>query len=757
MLAASSSAPLSPSSAASTASPSLLLRLPAALLAHVCGCLSLRQLLVTIVHASKTTCDVLPPACFSHRQLELSPHELSQLAAVPVSAFSVSLSAFHSRLLADCRLSVDISSRDSSVHELLDALDHFPACHSLRVRGVGPGRHMKELTDFDLYSLLHHPTVLSCSGVELTGFTRPSTDLVPVDGAQWAQLDVRAARAKRKRDWRFNLFTNKRRFEWTQIRLPAATRLSLIIYGPAFYNGGPEFLTAHTALTELDISTQLALIEELTTVFQNPAVLPQLTRLSLHETADVERHPSELVLLVAALATTVVGATGRPRPVRQLELNLPAPSEVFAAAALIPDLVRLRVDKTEPGWLTQWTATPELLTAFPLLQECIVDVAWAHGSQTAIGVSHPQPAATDMLLFMQSMASRPLQLLQLCTGERVKFSAAAMAELARCQQLRELRLQLYAGLQDGTEWTSWRDVALCAALTRNCFPCLRSIALHSVRLSAESVVAIAAAAPQLHELMLSFIQLKCHPAVACAIVGGYCEHIESITVDNDCTHVWSDVRAHDIVVSYQSAVAAAGRDGQYRPFTQLRYLYTEMCWCTPPSVWHALLSLLRWATLLSCVDLVASDDPLLICALSYLPSLRALSGCCMWPPSFATVIERRYALTGRYRYLASSAVSCSESDGCIGQRYIELSDSDHDGLVQLRARSSLFAAYQRSLRAEQQAVLARWARGDFQAGDEQLSGAENAAEPCDEPACNPVGRRVCPHSHSFIQCYTTGQ
>jgi len=52
-------------------------------------------------------------------------------------------------------------------------------------------------------------------------------------------------------------------------------------------------------------------------------------------------------------------------------------------------------------------------------------------------------------------------------------------------------------------------------------------------------------------------------------------------------------------------------------------------------------------------------------------------------------------------------------------------DAQQQQPLSLRPRSRLFAEYQRSVSDVQQAVLARWAAGDFQAGDEQLSAAES--------------------------------
>ena len=183
-------------------------------------------------------------------------------------------------------------------------------------------------------------------------------------------------------------------------------------------------------------------------------------------------------------------------------------------------------------------------------------------------------------------------------------------------------------------------------------------------LSAESAVAIAAASPQLRTLDLFTAELSCHPAVVCAIVGGYCEHIESINVIHACTQTWSDIREQNVAKAYRSAVAAAGRSDAYQPFTQLRRLRVPLRWCTPPSMWHALLSLLRWAERVQCMSELASNDPLVVCALRYLPSLTSLSDSCRWPSSFATVMRRRSARTGQHRYLATQAVGWSDAGWC---------------------------------------------------------------------------------------------
>ena len=78
-----------------------------------------------------------------------------------------------------------------------------------------------------------------------------------------------------------------------------------------------------------------------------------------------------------------------------------------------------------------------------------------------------------------------------------------------------------------------------------------------------------------------------------------------------------------------------------------------------------------------------------------------------------------------------------------------------DASLQLRPRSSPFAVFQLSLSAEQQAALARWARGDFQAGDEQLSAAESPLVRDEEEAAVPADRQICAYPHLFHSCCQT--
>ena len=742
-LASSSSSSASCSSICLFSMPTLpsILRLPSALLSHICSYLSTEQLLVTLARTAKSTRDVLTPACFSYHELAFYSRRLSRLPSLALSSSSVAVPSFYGRALSACRLCIGVASSSRSRRRAFDSLSHFPACRSLSLQGNG---WQQQLTDDELHALLHQPAVLSCDELSLDGFTRYSTDEDSVVGTA---MQGPMTRSRRKRS-----NSQRKPFDWADISLPRLTRLHLRLHGTVPYTGVSAFLTAHTRLVELDINTQLVSVDELAALFRDSAALPHLSRFSFREfqpQPGAAAGQDTCLTALTALGSVVMAASGRPRPMQQLEVDVLPERGVFAVAALMPGLTRLHVSGARAGWLEEWEAE-EMSAALPLLQELSV---YRRHEQVAIAADRPPLAARDVRPFLQCMASRPLQKLHIQTGEPLSFHANALAELARCQQLRELHLStgLYA---EPSGWMDWRDATLLASFAAGTFTHLRSLELNNVKLSAESVVAIASAAPQLLELRMSLVELSCHPAVVCAIVGGCCERIEMIYLEDQQYHAWRDVRAADLVDGYQAAVAAAGRGDGYRPFTRLVRLEVTMCWCTPPSVWHALLSLLKWADL-QCACNVASNDPLVVSALSYLPSLDALSHSCLWPRSFATFLEQKSEQEGEYRYLTATDLKGTMCLGGPDQR-TDLELSDYSGDVQLeralrlRPRSNLFAAFQLSLSAEQQAAVERWSRGDFQAGDEQLSAAETPlVRDEEEEAAVPEGRQLCPYPQFF--------
>ena len=552
----------SPSSSASCASaaPSIpacftLSALPAAILQHVCSFLSPRQLLVTLARTATSTRDLLTAGCFSRHSLELGPRPLSLLSAFHPSS-SLTLWPLHGRVLTECKLSMGVNSECGSMQAALDSLDHFPACRTLSIRGSYPPT---ELSDPQLYALLHHPATLSCDELHLRNLERPRAEQVVVYERQM-RADVRFVRSKRTRDDEpvFSLFSQKRDFDWGNVRLPSVTRLSLDLCGKPLYTGGAAFLTAHTALSELEISMSLVPVGDLTAVFLDAGALPHLARFTLH---DNDRPITWMASvcnvdpLLTALATTVVGASGKPRAMERLSLQLCASTDVIAATARMPHLTSLNVmvKQTSPGWLEHWTATEEMCSAFPLLQECVVH-------------SFGQPlngAARDMLPFFQAMACRPLQLLDIRTAEPIVFDAAAMVQLARCHRLRELSI---ASVFDDALYMDWTDPALFTGFSSGCFSHLRTLKLEGLKLSAEVAIATASAARQLRTFSVSSVVPSCHPAVICVIVGAYCEEVEEVSIGDKEHHTdaWRDAQAADIVAAYQTAVAAAGRGDQYR-------------------------------------------------------------------------------------------------------------------------------------------------------------------------------------------------
>ena len=748
-------------------------RLPTVLLPLVCSFLSPRQLLLGIARTATTTRDLLTPVCFSFHPLQLRNGAVSVLCDLDLSSRLAS-ATFYSRVLSDCSVFVDLTTAASSrggasLRGILDALDHITVCGSLTV--IGGGR--RGIEDGELHALLNHPTTLSCHRLSLDSFqpfTRPVNVLVPVDGEQ----SLAGLRLAAKRAHHSGKLNRRKLFDWADIHLPALTHLRLHLRNKPRYSGMNTFLTAHIALLELDVTTLLVSVDELAAVFRDPTALPMLARLSLDDPPSLSVEYHHMTPMLTALATTLVGASSRPRPMERLILNLLYNDDVIGAAALMQGLTRLEISSARQGWLEEWTRTHKRFGAFPLLQECVVHTNQRPADQWTN--AETGRAVRSISPFLQCLAEQSLQLLDI-RFNAVTFDAAALTQLARFDQLRELHLSAVAdaspvvvnvtrggvsasmalprSVDAGLDKT---EPALFTALTPGCFSRLRVIVLH-MSLSAEAVVAVARAAPGLRKFE-SHGALSCQAAVICAIIGGYCEHMEQLHVQDEDRHVWSDVVAADVVIAYESAVAAAGRNSVYRPFTQLYRLYATMCWCAPPSVWHALLSLLKLAAHLQRVEWLSSNDPLVVCSLSHLPSLTALGSQCVWPRSFATFMERKSERTRRYRYVAAHKLQIRQTrDPSPRGAILQLTDqTDILGVqpIRLRARAALFSAFQRSLSVDHQAVLARWEVGDIRAGDEQVRAAESKSEWQASEGAVPEHLLLCPRPQLFWQAISSG-
>ena len=624
-MASEASCSSSSASASSTSlSPSPLLRLPSVLFEQVCGCLPAKELLRHLAATGKATRELLTPGCFATQQLVVGSHELKLLSSLPPSPFGIS--SFHLRLLSRCLL--HIGERDLSLEQILALLPYFPACSRLH---VSSGYYF--VSPAPLLALLRSPTAVSCSDLALDGFfvRERASKGVP---------------AKRKRPFDSS---------WGDIRLPSLTRLSLtVIADRRPLRGGAAFLANLTALTHLTLSLFAVPVEVVTRLFEDGSALPQLAEFTLCDKEDWEPSEEEkeeeemqvydLVPLLTALATTAVRVDGGVRPTTELSLEVATQADVFAAAALMQGLTSLKVSRANSRWLDGWADAQRLPSAFAQLQYLDVSVRmedeeWAERKEAVEEMDRPAVAA-GLASFLQAMAARPLQALSLSAPQLVALDAAVLAQFARLHRLRELTLSAL----HPDELMHWDESSLFASWTAGCLPCLRSLALQTVQLTAGAMVTVASAAPRLRKLELSDqfedAKLSCHPAVICAIIGGCCAEIETLHIYAQCWGEWASVQAADVAAAYQSALAATGREEGYRPFTQLRQLHLKMCTCAPPSVWHALLALMRAAGELRSLVHVTSDDPLSVSALAYLPSLTELSGSCQWPLSFPVFVHR---------------------------------------------------------------------------------------------------------------------
>jgi hypothetical protein len=286
-----------------------------------------------------------------------------------------------------------------------------------------------------------------------------------------------------------------------------------------------------------------------------------------------------------------------------------------------------------------------------------------------------------------------------------------MAKFAELRHLESFNFSL--GVSKKNLWVDWCEPLTLSSFQPNGLSSLVAINLQTVKMSAESMMVIGAAVPNVKRFGLHAAVLTCHPAVMCAIIGGLCADITHLTVNDECCHTWRNVEAEDMAASHRRALQAADRSPGYATFTQLSQLSVMMCWCTSPAAWHATMALFKSATKLKTVTSLASHDPLIIVSLAYLPFLSALgaeSADCLWANSFAMFMKRKSKRTVKSRYLAAKDVSGYARSGCPrdGSSF-KLSQFTKDGemgaCVQVRPRSAIFPNYERTLSVEHQAVL----------------------------------------------------
>ena len=399
------------------------------------------------------------------------------------------------------------------------------------------------MSDTELSALLHHPTVVGYTDLRLQQLHRDGAELVPVDSEQ-SQVVERQSRTKRKRG--DPAATSKRRqkrpFSWADIRLPAATQLEFFRNGHPRYIGGAAFLSAHPALTSLDTFTMLLSTSEYVAILQHSAVLPNLTRLAFQAAYQHPEPVSAMTALTTALGTAVVGRQGRPRPITYLSLWL-CDMSVFAAASRLSELTELVIA------LEEWADARDVTAALPHLQQLRVCRAdrLTHGTHHA--ASRAALAAVDMLPFLQAFARSPLQVLDFGTRESVDFSAAAVAQLAQFDQLRELSINVETTYPIGSSgFMDWSDAALFASFSAGCLPGLRSVTLYEIKLFCRdsSCPGLCRPPAAAHRLARGADVPPCHPlrpARSCVERGAGVRHHWCIPCGCGGCRAWQHVQA----------------------------------------------------------------------------------------------------------------------------------------------------------------------------------------------------------------------
>ena len=196
-------------------------------------------------------------------------------------------------MLSGCNLFVGLGALTVSVQQVLDALVHFAACKWLVVEGGEPdqlSRSARQLSDVELHKLLCPRTTRSCDGLSLAGFRRGEVGRVPIEDEQWQQKQqgsvIRHARSDLKRKFEVDTPVRTALFDWVSILLPVLTRLRIgVLCDGLRYIGGAAFLTLHTALVELDLTTTIVTVAELAAIFRHPTALPLLTGFVLRHSA----------------------------------------------------------------------------------------------------------------------------------------------------------------------------------------------------------------------------------------------------------------------------------------------------------------------------------------------------------------------------------------------------------------------------------------------------------------------------------------
>lgn len=543
---------------------------------------------------------------------------------------------------------------------------------------------------------------------------------------------------------------------WANVCLPALTGLELWVSGATenVYIGGADFLVAHPDLLELSLTPLLVPVAELTKLFGDPQVLPRLSGLQLNSHRRRGIPLLDLTPLFTALATTTVNphndshSPSKVRPLREFVTNLPCHPISLGPAMSLPHLAELSCVSMGSGWLSHLLSLTGSTFVTPRLEHLNLGLVYFASDQRDYGDS---PRDISILPLLQLLTRHPLKTLILEPGEPTALDAATITKLAELTSLETLRFS--QGISDEELWLDCNDPAPFAALHPNSLQNLVNLEMIAVKISAATIRVLGMTAPNLREVELR-AQLNCHPGIICAIIGATCSQIQTLEVNDSCCHTWKNVQAEAINNAYSEIVRAVQRPSDYEPFTQLQQLNIVMCWCSSPVAWHATMRLFRGAKKIKHLDSFASHDHLIIASLAYFPQLSSLSAECLWTDAFGLFLQRKVKGSKKHRYIVAQIVWSYERGGCPRNKgYVRLSDSPESGemgapvLLRPHAAGKLFPRYIKTLSQDQQAALARWRRGEFKEGDEQVVAPESEVEPHEDE--KDAVHRHCPHSHFF--------
>ena len=370
----------------------------------------------------------------------------------------------------------------------------------------------------------------------------------------------------------------------------------------------------------------------------NPSAIPKLTKLTF---TFENNAPSNYQLVIETLATTIIPATNKPRPLQSLTLEQTnGDAKIFDSLSHIPTLNKIELDMAGdelPSFFDGELFPPSALTltAMKSLTKFYFEIS---KSVTEIAhVTDNQLASLFHALSHSSVTSLGLDLPRFVDfgSESLKFFSQLnkLQHLYLCLKIRKLHPDLI----------DWTDSKMFTHFVPCQFSSLSNIELHGFHLSRESFAVIAAATPDVTTFRLHG-SLESNASILCLIIGCHWRNIKSIKSDFHC-------RSHPNACKHKSPKftlvefnKAKKQFPQHpRAFHQLHTLQLNICGCTTADVWFKLLQLFEKTELIRCVKIWLVDlekAAISLMGLSFLPSFESLSGDCELPESILDAYTR---------------------------------------------------------------------------------------------------------------------